>query len=265
MLSSLKHSLPPALQPVTVAGVLLYLSAGTLACGLHYNVRVPWRKNYPLIVHLSIEALLIFCFQDSYRTLNEDITFHLQRLWKSSYESDWKLILTVQEDYNCCGFQDIGDMVIPPLQDPTLSADREGKRQTRSMDIHRLIIEACGILGCQTRGLCEKETEKVLTFCAKTNNRTVSLCDQMKTETLHLCEEVNQTLALCAEAIRLSADNVENQQTLASFPITGKHRCISDQSCLGPWGRYLQVRGGWLLLAVMVGFLIKVRRTLLIQ
>ena len=117
------YTLPTTLQALPVVILLYYLIFGALAIGLHYNVRLSWRENYPLHVHVAVETLLLLYLRGSYPPSAEAVRSGLYNNWKTSYEGDMRLVWSVQQGYKCCGFEDTDDMVVPSFEAVDLKAD----------------------------------------------------------------------------------------------------------------------------------------------
>ncbi|KAL8756447.1 MAG: hypothetical protein Q9199_002929 [Rusavskia elegans] len=102
-----------------------------------------------------MEAVLIGVLYIQQRT--DIITARLQGSWRHSYEGDRQLIESVQEKYDCCGFQDIKDMVSPPTQGPASCAEEEKQKiVAKYTETAKQLHAVCGNMDSQTLGLCAK-------------------------------------------------------------------------------------------------------------
>ena len=258
------YTLPTTLQARTVIIVLYYLTFGALAIGLHYNVRVPWRKNYPLGVHIAVETLLLLYLRGLYPPSAEAVRSGLYNKWKTSYKGNKRLIWSVQQGYKCCGFEDTDDMVVLSFQAVDLKADEVRRYQARYTEVQERLSATCAKI---TVAPCEKCTKEALALCAETNNQTLPLCEKMKSNSLEICWMIKENLALCEEAKRENLEFQEelhgaNMEFIASLADLQKYRCTLNRSCFEPWSRYLQSTRGFILVVLEVMLMIKLGNAL---
>ncbi|KAL8887858.1 MAG: hypothetical protein Q9215_004620 [Flavoplaca cf. flavocitrina] len=252
-------TLPTTLHALTVVTLLYYLTFGALAIGLHYNVRLPWRKNYPLRVHIAIETLFLLCLHGLSPPSTEGLRSGLYDKWKTSYEGDKRLVWSVQQEYKCCGFEDTDDMVVPSFQAVDLKADEVRRYQALYTEVQERLSATCAKI---TVAPCEECTMEMLALCGETNNQTLPLCEKMKSNSLEICWTIKENLALCEKAKRENLEFQEelheaNLEFIASLAEAEKYRCTSNRSCCEPWSRYLQSTGGFILVVLEVMFMIK--------
>lgn len=184
-----------------------------------------------------MDAVLVGVFYIQQRT--DIITARLQGSWRHSYEGDRQLIESVQEKYDCCGFRDITDMVFPPTQGPGSCAEEEKQK----------IVAKYTETAKQLHGVCGNMDSQTLGLCARTNNPlSATVCE---------IPGIKQYLADCTKMHKQNhTAYVNKERYLANCAA----RCTWQKGCSEPWSRSLQWFMAWLMLAIGVGFLIKVGR-----
>ncbi|KAL8652469.1 MAG: hypothetical protein Q9226_004253 [Calogaya cf. arnoldii] len=242
-LDYLTSPLPRALH---VVYLVIYFLTGSFGFNLHsYYFHTlllqtplpPWQYHLQSI-NLSMEAVLIGVFYLKQRT--DIITPLLQEDWKRWYDGDQQGINRMQQKYNCCGFGDIKDMVFRPIQGPEVCTAAEKQK----------IVDKHTAAARQLYDVCRKLDSRTLDLCVGTQDRaTATLCENFQKTYLALYTELHS---------KNHTTYLDMDRYLSECAEAHESRCIWQRSCSEPWSRSLQWFIAYLMLAIGVGFLVKV-------